>query len=452
MYHKFWAIALLVLVCPNVLQADEPVVQLLWPTAAPGAMGTEDIDKPTLTLFPAAPEKANGAAVVICPGGGYGHLAVNHEGVQIAQWLNSHGVSAFMLKYRLGPKYHHPAPMLDVQRALRTVRAHAKDWKLDPQRVGIIGFSAGGHLASTAATHFDAGQPDAADEIDRQSCRPDFAILCYPVITMALETTHRGSRNNLLGENPDEALVKLMSNELQVTDKTPPTFLFHTTEDTAVLPKNSLLFYDALCAVKVPAELHIYEKGRHGVGLAADDPVLSTWAGRCIDWLKARGLLEPAKPVAGETVELKLASVTFQIPKAWERVKPRTRIIEAEYSLPKTESEAFDGRMTLMRAAGSNEQNLNRWAGEFSLNGDQAKTAKVKLGMVEVTTVELKGTWKGSSFNPVEPRPEYGLRAAIIPLGGGDQFFIKLIGPEKTLARFKAEFDAFVKSAVLLAP
>jgi acetyl esterase/lipase len=271
--------------------AAEPAVEILWPQGAPGAVGSEEADRPTLTIWRPPEERANGAAVVVCPGGGYGFLAVDHEGKQIAEWFNELGVTALMLKYRIAPRYKHPAPMQDVQRAIRTVRAKAQALNIDVGRVGVMGFSAGGHLASTAATHFDAGSPDAQDAVERQSCRPDFAILCYPVITFTDPFTHAGSRKNLLGEKPEPALVEQLSNERQVTEKTPPTFLFHTTEDTAVPPENSVMFYIALRKAGVPAEMHIYEKGRHGVGLARNDPVLSTWSTRCADWLRARGYL-----------------------------------------------------------------------------------------------------------------------------------------------------------------
>ena len=268
-----------------------PTPQLLWPQGAPGAVGSEDLDKPALWVFLPSEDKANGSAVVICPGGGYGHLAIAHEGKDVAEWLNSQGVAAFVLRYRLAPRYGHPAPMLDVQRALRTVRAGAEYWRINPAKIGVLGFSAGGHLASTAGTHFDSGQPDAADPIDRVSCRPDFMILCYPVVALATPYAHGGSKKNLLGENPDPALVEKLSNERQVTAQTPPTFLFHTDADKGVVPENSVLFYLALRAAKVPAEMHIYEQGKHGIGMAPADPVLSTWTGRCSDWLKGRGLL-----------------------------------------------------------------------------------------------------------------------------------------------------------------
>jgi acetyl esterase/lipase len=276
-------------------QAQEPEVVVLWPGGAPGAMGNEDADRPTLTLYPAPEEPYTGTGVVVCPGGGYRNLAMDHEGVQIARWLNSIGVAGFVLKYRLGPRYHHPAPLADAQRALRYVRLNAERFHIDRGRVGIWGFSAGGHLASTAATHFDRGDPGAAEMIDRMSARPDFAILGYPVISFT-EYVHEGSRRNLLGENPDPKLVELLSNEKQVTADTPPTFLFHTNEDPGVPPENSVLFYLALRKAGVPAELHIYERGRHGVGLAPTDPVLSSWPRRLADWLYSRGLLTGQRP------------------------------------------------------------------------------------------------------------------------------------------------------------
>jgi acetyl esterase/lipase len=269
----------------------DPEVVVLWPDGAPGAQGNEDIDRPSLTIYPPPAERAVGAGVIVCPGGGYRNLAMDHEGVQIARWLNSMGVAAFVLKYRLGPRYHHPAPLNDAQRALRDVRLHADKFQIDSSRLGIWGFSAGGHLASTAATHFDRGNAAALEAIDRVSSRPDFAILGYPVITMTMEHTHQGSRLNLLGENPDPQLVELLSNEKHVTAETPPTFLFHTTDDQAVPVENSVLFYMALRKAGVPVEMHIYERGLHGVGLAPTDLVLSSWPRRLADWLYSRGLL-----------------------------------------------------------------------------------------------------------------------------------------------------------------
>lgn len=269
-------------------------VELIWPNGAPGAVGAEDADKPSITLHLADPAKANGTAVIVCPGGGYGHLAMDHEGKQVAEWLNNLGVSAFVLKYRLGRRYKHPAPLQDAQRAIRIVRSRAKEFHVDPARIGIWGFSAGGHLASTAGTHFDDGKANAQDPVERAGSRPDFMILAYPVISLVTDYVHKGSRSNLLGDPYEPALAEELSSELQVTARTPPTFLFHTDADTGVPAENSVLFYLALRKAKVPAEMHIYQDGKHGVGLAPSDPVLSTWPGRLQDWLKIRGLLTPA--------------------------------------------------------------------------------------------------------------------------------------------------------------
>jgi acetyl esterase/lipase len=282
---------LMLLITCAVLAAEEPRTQLLWPEGAPGAVGSQDADKPSLTIYLPEAGKSNGTAVVVCPGGGYGGLATLHEGRQVAYWYNSFGVTAFVLKYRVAPRYHHPAPLTDAQRALRWVRWHAAEFGVAPNRIGIMGFSAGGHLASTAGTHYDKGNPTAADPIERASCRPDFLVLCYPVISLTTEYTHRGSLRNLLGDNPDPKLVESLSSERQVTADTPPTFLFHTSSDTGVPSQNSVLFYLALREKGVPAEMHIYERGPHGVGLAPFEPVLSTWSDRLKDWMKQRGLL-----------------------------------------------------------------------------------------------------------------------------------------------------------------
>lgn len=276
---------------PKRVMPEMPAPQLLWPEGAPGAVGTDDADKPALWVFLPPAEKAVGTAVVVCPGGGYGHLAFGHEGKEVADWFNQLGVAAFVLRYRLAPRYQHPSPMLDVQRALRTVRSQAEYYKINPTRIGVMGFSAGGHLASTAGTHFDAGKSESGDPIDRVSSRPDFMVLCYPVVALSTEYAHQGSKKNLLGAQPDVKLVDSLSNEKQITADTPPTFMFHTNEDAGVPPENSVLFYLGLRKAKIPAELHIYEKGRHGVGLAKEDPILSTWSGRLADWLKGRGLL-----------------------------------------------------------------------------------------------------------------------------------------------------------------
>ncbi len=290
---------------------DEPAgpkTYPLWPEGAPAAQGTNagndnnPGDIPTITVYLAPKDKATGASVVICPGGGYGNLAIDHEGRQVAEWLNSIGVAGIILKYRLGPKYHHPVMIEDAQRAIRTVRARAGEWGLDPRRVAILGFSAGGHLASTAATHFDAGKPDADDPIERQSSRPDRAILVYPVIAIATEYGHGGSKRNLLGENPPEELVQSLSNEQQVTKDTPPTFLAHTNEDKGVPAENSILFVLALRKAGVPVEFHLFEKGPHGLGLGggsarfkiAPDLAFKAWPTLCETWLKNQGFLDKA--------------------------------------------------------------------------------------------------------------------------------------------------------------
>jgi acetyl esterase/lipase len=266
---------------------------LLWPQGAPGAKGAGANDKPTLITYLPDAGKANGCAIVVCPGGGYGGLAMGHEGHDIGKWLNSLGIAAFICDYRhRGKGYGHPAPLQDAQRAMRLVRARAQELGVDRKRVGVLGFSAGGHLASTVATHFDAGAPDSDDIVAKESSRPDFAILCYPVIVFDADYTHKGSQFNLIGQDASKELVESLSNERQVTAKTPPTFLFHTTEDTAVPPENSVQFYLALKKHKVPAELHIFEKGPHGVGLAAKYPGADQWPTLCELWLKNRGMVK----------------------------------------------------------------------------------------------------------------------------------------------------------------
>jgi acetyl esterase/lipase len=243
-----------------------------------------------LTIYRAS-RRGNGTAVVVAPGGGYTNLAMDHEGRQVASFLNSMGVSAFVLKYRLGPRYHHPIELGDAQRAIRIVRSRAQELNVLPDRVGIMGFSAGGHLASTAATHFDNGKTDAADPIDRAGCRPDFLILGYPVISTDPAIAHAGSVRSLLGENPDPKLLEDMSNDLRVTPQTPPTFIFQTNADTTVVAENSVRFYLALRKAKVPAEMHIFENGPHGVGLSLEDPALSMWPTLLTNWMRGRGLL-----------------------------------------------------------------------------------------------------------------------------------------------------------------
>lgn len=269
---------------------DAPM-RLLWPDGAPGAKGTRVADRPALFLYPAPADRATGAGVVVCPGGGYAALATGHEGHAVAEWLNDLGVSAFVLRYRHGPRYRHPWPLRDAQRAVRMVRAHAGAWRVDPERLGVLGFSAGGHLASTVGTHTEPGAPSAADSLARFSTRPSFLTLVYPVISLVEPYAHAGSRRMLLGPDPDSALVRRLSSETQVTPETPPTFLVHTGQDETVPAENSVAFYLALRDAGVPAEMHLYEEGTHGFGLAPTDPVLSSWTDRWADWARERGLL-----------------------------------------------------------------------------------------------------------------------------------------------------------------
>jgi acetyl esterase/lipase len=263
----------------------------LWPNAAPGALGSAEKDIPTLTPFFPDPAKATGAAMVVCPGGGYAHLAP-HEGRDYARWLNEYGIAAFVLKYRLGSDgYHHPAMLQDAARAVRLVRARSADWKLNANRIGIMGSSAGGHLASTLLTHFDGGKSDAEDPIERESSRPDLGILCYAVITMKV-ATHGGSKANLLGPNPSPELVEELSNELHVTTNTPPCFVWSTEEDETVPVENSLQFAEALRKAGVPFDLHIYQKGGHGMGLGSQQWNPSKrhpWTADLAFWLKEQG-------------------------------------------------------------------------------------------------------------------------------------------------------------------
>ncbi len=279
--------AILLLAC-SALAQNAPRSEPLYTGEVPGALGTEDKDQPTLTIYLAPTPASTKPAVIVCPGGGYGALAMDHEGKQIAEWLNARGIAAFVLKYRLGPRYHHPQELNDVQQAIRSVRSRAKQFDITPDRIGVWGFSAGGHLAASAATHFAS--------VEGVSSRPDFAILAYPVITFTDDRyVHKGSRRNLLGDNPDAELVRLMSAELQVTPQTPPTFLFHTDADKGVPPENSVLFYQALRQAGVPAELHIFEKGNHGLGLAQKDAALRVWPVLLENWFRTRGILPAAE-------------------------------------------------------------------------------------------------------------------------------------------------------------
>jgi acetyl esterase/lipase len=311
----FFSIAIITVAMPA--WAVGPTPTPLWPGDVPNALGKEEPDTPTVRIHKPPQGKSNGAAVVVCPGGGYSIIAMDHEGSQVAHFLNSKGITALVLRYRLSP-YRHPVPLSDAQRAIRYARANAESLGISPKRIGVMGFSAGGHLASTAATHFDAGKPDATDPVDKVSCRPDFLILGYPVISLTAEFAHKGSVGNLLGNNADQAQLDNLSNEKQVTKDTPPTFLFHTAEDTGVPPENSLAFFAALRKHKVPAELHIYQQGPHGVGLAPGDPALNTWKDRLIDWLRQNAFLVDGKrvPVSGSItlngMPLKWGQITFK--------------------------------------------------------------------------------------------------------------------------------------------
>jgi acetyl esterase/lipase len=264
---------------------------LLWPAGAPGALGEADDDKPTLTVFLPVAANVTKTGVVVAPGGGYMHLAMEKEGYAFARWLNERGVAAFVLQYRLGPKYHYPVELEDAQRAIRMVRANAAEWGVAVDSVGMWGSSAGGHLAATAGTKFDAGKADASDPIERQGSRPDFLILSYPVITFEEPYLHRGSLKSLLGDTPDPKLVDELSAETQVTKDTPPTFIFTTTDDKTVPVMNSVMFYSALVKAGVPAEMHIFQNGAHGAGLAAANPALSDWPDLLAKWMRERGYM-----------------------------------------------------------------------------------------------------------------------------------------------------------------
>lgn len=259
---------------------------------ASGWVDKHSIINPYLDVYPASKEKSNGTAVIICPGGAYAGMAVKHEGSQMAKWLNGLGITAFVLKYRL-PDDNIMAnksigPMQDGQRAIRIVRNRAKEWGIDPKKIGIMGFSAGGHLASTLSTHFNE---KVYEPQDTTSARPDFSLLIYPVISMDSGITHLGSRWNLLGENPSPELLKHFSNELQVNNQTPPAFLALSIDDDAVPPQNSISYALALKNYKIPCELHMYQSGGHGYGMGKSANTESTWPEACRKWLEMNGLL-----------------------------------------------------------------------------------------------------------------------------------------------------------------
>lgn len=286
------------LLAPPLQPAAVPPEVLLWPNGAPGAVGDETADKPCVFVYQADKSGNTGAAVIVCPGGGYGGHAMDHEGHQVAKFFQSNGVTAALLRYRLGGRYRHPAPLQDISRAVRLIRHNAADLKVDANRVGVIGFSAGGHLASTVSTHWDRGQADADDPIERQSCRPDFSMLCYPVISFTAPYAHLGSARRLLGNDATDEQLAELSNELHVTPETPPTFLFHTGEDTAVPPQNSLSYAMSCAKNEVACELHLFRYGPHGVGMALSDPAASHWRDLAMIWLQKSGFLTAAKRVA----------------------------------------------------------------------------------------------------------------------------------------------------------
>lgn len=271
--------------------APTHVPELLWANGAPMAQGTADIDQPTLTSYLPA-QNPTKTGVIIAPGGGYAHLSMQKEGEDIALWLNAHGVAGFVLKYRLGPTYHHPVELGDAQRAIRTVRAHAAKLGLATDHVGMWGFSAGGHLTASAGTLYDQGPAASSDAIDKESARPDFLVLAYPVITLEEPQLHRGSLKYLLGDTPDPALVQLLSPEKHVTKDTPTTFIYTTTDDGTVPVMNSVMFYSALVSAKVSAEMHIFGHGPHGTGLAPAFPYLREWPDLLSAWMRSKGFME----------------------------------------------------------------------------------------------------------------------------------------------------------------
>jgi acetyl esterase/lipase len=272
---------------PEPAPKDGHVAVALWPGSAPGALGGAASDMPTLTAYLPSANPTH-TAVIVAPGGGYVRLAADHEGAQIGAWLAAHGIAGYVLHYRVGPRYRYPVQLEDAQRALRTVRANAAVDGIDPHRIGMWGFSAGGHLAAMLGTHFDEGEPAAADPVERVSSRPDFLVLAYALISF-VQAAHPGSVTSLLGNDATPAQRAAVSAELHVTAETPPAFLFATTDDATVPVLHSILFYSALVDHHVPAEIHIFRHGRHGVGLAQDDTDLGVWPTLLLHWLAANG-------------------------------------------------------------------------------------------------------------------------------------------------------------------
>jgi acetyl esterase/lipase len=298
---KYWFITALLMI--SFYSGAQQFVIKVWPNGAPDSNGitvpeekfdgvrVRNVSEAEMYVFLPQKEKNTGCAVVICPGGGYGMEAMDHEGYDMAKWLVEKGVAGIVLKYRL-PNGHHLIPSEDARRAIRIVRVHAGEWGIQPDKTGIVGSSAGGHLASTVGTQFDKGNPGADDPVERMSCRPDFMLLLYPVITMKEEFTHMGSRNNLIGKGNDLNLVSQYSNELHVTPETPPAFLVLADNDTGVVPRNSIEFYMALKSNKVPAEIHIFDKGGHGFGMRKNNLPVDHWPELFMDWLKSRGFIK----------------------------------------------------------------------------------------------------------------------------------------------------------------
>lgn len=299
-------IAFLIIMIHFVPGQSQNSIIKLWPDGVPGSIKNDSyteveqllngspsrynkVTDPALTIFLPPAEKATGTAVLICPGGGYGTLAFDHEGYQIAQWLNENGIAGIILKYRLPSdlimKDKTVGPLQDAQEGLRTIRRHAAEWKINPRKVGVIGFSAGGHLASTLSTHY----AEKVYPSDTTSARPDFSLLIYPVITFDSTFTHMGSRINLIGKKPAPELIKRFSNEQQVNAKTPRAFLVHSMDDNTVPVRNSIEYYNRLVSFKIPSELHIFQKGGHGYGMSVGNGTQAAWPALCISWLKANG-------------------------------------------------------------------------------------------------------------------------------------------------------------------
>jgi acetyl esterase/lipase len=270
------------------VSAAEPASTPLWPAGAPGAVGTTDADVPSITIHLPETAKRNGKAVLICPGGGYGGLMMSYEGHDIARWLNQQGIAGAVLKYRVGPRYHHPAPFDDATRAMRMLRARSAELAINPRQIGIMGFSAGGHLAATVACHFDTGIADSTDETERQSSRPDFHILVYPVISLKPTFGHGGSRNNLLGPTPPDELLSWLSMEEQVSRTTPPLWITHSVSDTVVQVENSRAYVAACQKQQIPAEYLELPSGQHGLGVGKG-PLWEQWQASCAKWLAEFG-------------------------------------------------------------------------------------------------------------------------------------------------------------------